>query len=120
MESKITKLNYSKSWTGSHGEMHTFDIEFENGDKGQVNAKSKEPKYKVGDSVNYTKTPNGEYPDRIKIEMQQGFQKKGSDRRAFALSYAKDIAVAKIEKGESMSTEKVFEIADKFFEWMEK
>jgi hypothetical protein len=117
MKAKITKLEFKKTWTGNHGEMHSFFVEFDNAQKGEVNFKSKEPWAKIGDEVEYTSTPNGEYPDRIKMEQvkefKQGF-KQGGDRKGFALSYAKDLVVAG-----TIPLSQILETADKFLAWME-
>lgn len=47
-----------------------------------------------------------------------GRQRSGNE--SFALSYAKDLAVAYIGKGKDIAPDKVCEWADKFYSWLEK
>lgn len=71
-------------------------------------------------------TPNANptYADRIKWNKPgvsgggyQGRQKSGNE--SFALSYAKDLGVAYINKGNNIAPEKIIEWADKFYGWLE-
>ena len=125
--SKITKLTGNGTWQSNHGLLYKHLIEFENGDSGEVNTKTEEPPYKVGEEVSYKITPSGnQYPDRIKIEQEsKGSGSKNNlfgDKRGFALSYAKDLAVARIRQGqrEHTDTSSIIAQADKFYEWLNK
>lgn len=70
-------------------------------------------------------TPNPPYSDRIKLKKQvggfSGFNgAKRSANESYALSYAKDLGVAYVNKGNTIEPEKIIGWADKFYDWLEK
>lgn len=70
-----------------------------------------------------TPNSNPEYASRVKWNKPNaggGF--KGGNRggnESFALSYAKDIAIAYIDKGQTIAPEKITGWAETFYQWME-
>jgi len=69
-------------------------------------------------------TPNGNYAPKIKWNKPGGQQGGGGGRprsgnESFALSYAKDLGVAYVNKGNTIEPEKVIAWADKFYNWLE-
>ena len=70
-----------------------------------------------------TPNANPEYASRVKWNKPGatgGF--KGGNRggnESFALSYAKDIAIAYIDKGQTIAPEKITSWAEIFYTWME-
>lgn len=104
--SKITRTIFKNEWANPKGgSIFYHEIELENGDKGQIGAKDKEPaKLNPGQMLTYTIEGN-----KIKAVVQQngfnsagGFKKTTVDPRVqfigFSHAYAKDLAVAgKIE-----------------------
>lgn len=72
-----------------------------------------------------TITPNPPYGNKVSLKNQassgggyQGGKKFGNE--SFALSYAKDLAIAYIEKGKDIAPDKVCAWADVFYTWLEK
>lgn len=104
--SKITRTVFKNEWKNPKGgQIFYHEIELENGDKGQIGAKDKEPaKLNPGQMLTYTIDGN-----KIKAVVAQnnfqpggGFKKTFTDPRVqfigFSHAYAKDLAVSgKIE-----------------------
>ena len=51
MNQVIKSLQANGTWEGKYGTNYKFDVEFQSGEHGEVNAKSATPPYKVGDTV---------------------------------------------------------------------
>lgn len=133
MKGKITEITPNGSWQSEHGEMFVYLIKIDADGipfEGQANAKSAEVEklpYKTGEEVEFEHTESGnQYPDKLKItkeggSYQQPKPQKGSNA-SFALSYAKDIAVAKIYNngGAKAYTEDIIEQAESFLQWLNK
>lgn len=109
-KSKVTKCTFTKEWGEGQSKTFFHDIELENGDKGSIGAKEKNPdKIKPGSELTYT-IEAGQYGNKIKAVAPAGGGfagggKKGPDPKtqivAFAMSYTKDLVVAdKIKIGE--------------------
>jgi len=66
--SKITALQSNGTWQTKRGDiMYSFEIQFEDGQVGQCNAKTEEPPYAVGDSVFYEVTRTTNFGDTLKV-----------------------------------------------------
>jgi hypothetical protein len=128
--SKVTDILQVKPWQGPKGTVYYFSIELANGDKGEIGSKSDDG-IKIGDELNYT-LEQTEHGFKIKKAYQQngfgggGFkgQQRGSSA-SFALSYAKDLAVANISKADkpmdmSGVTKRVLDTADEFQKWLKE
>ncbi len=128
--SKITRTVFKNEWTNPKGgSVFYHDIELENGDKGSIGSKEKEPsKLNPGQDLTYTIDGN-----KIKAFVpvaQNGFtggKKIPANNASFALAYAKDVLVASWTSQSSMSslpvplvsTDEMLKLADKMFNWME-
>lgn len=118
MSESVIKCEKTKEWNGKP----IYTIHLSDGRGGESFA-SEIP---VGTPVSeLTITPNGNYPDKIKWNKPgsggggfSGRQRAGNE--SFALSYAKDIGVAYINKGNTVEPEKVMAWADKFYDWLER
>ena len=66
-QAKITALTGNGTWNGQHGPMYSFNIEFDDDQVGQVNAKTESPPYAVGDSVFYEVTQTNSFGDKLKV-----------------------------------------------------
>lgn len=71
-----------------------------------------------------TANPNPVYADRIKWNKPNqgggfGGGRKSAGNESFSLAYAKDVAVAYIEKGKDVDPDKIIVWAEKFYNWME-
>ncbi len=121
---KRTKYLPEKEWSNDYGTFHVHGIVFENGDFGEYSSKDKEQtKFIAGQSSTYEMTGS---PGRQKIKPvapdQQSFvsggpsipkQTKDDKNRAFALSYAKDIACANLP-GWKLDEMELLQLAETF------
>jgi hypothetical protein len=73
-QSKIKTIQPNGTYEGRNGLMYKFEIELENGQGGEVSAKS-EDRWKVGDEVEYEVTPS-KWGDKMKLT-KPGFQQGG-------------------------------------------
>jgi len=138
MKGKILEIDGTGSWTGKYGEMFTYMVRIKNGATdeifmGEANAKSGavgDLPYKIGDEVEFEHEPADEpqYNDKLKIkkEGQENYSGKAKgNNRSFALSYAKDLAVARINTTsaeghiEFTKTESIIKQADAFVKWLD-
>jgi hypothetical protein len=122
---KVEDVIQIREWTNptSQQVIYYHVIALDNGDKGSVGKKSRDA-VKVGDTLTYT--IDG---DKIKEVFQGngfrgGFKAPSGSPASFALSYAKDIAVANINKSEKQLemdalADKVISAATKFHSWLE-
>jgi hypothetical protein len=102
-KAKITKCSFTKEWGEGSSKTFFHDIELDNGDKGSIGAKEKNPdKLKTGSELTYT-IESGQYGNKIKAVNSQpvyggGGGKKGPDPKVqivgFAMSYTKDLIIA--------------------------
>lgn len=131
-KSKVTKVQANtRSYQSQHGTMYVHRITFENGDEGDYSSKQNVcSKFTVGQVADYTIEirMNGAYENVIikPVQSQQGGYgqnqfsgKRFAGNESLALSYAKDFSIAYIEKGKEIGPEKVCEVADKFYMWLE-
>lgn len=125
-KSKISNIQFTKTWSGEKGTVYYHDIEFENGDKGQAGFKSEVPaEYEIGTEHDYELIPNGNYAAKIKFIKQSGGGKGGFSKPAnnagFALSYAKDILIAswQPQSPKRLTSDEMFALADKMLNWLE-
>ena len=133
MKGKILEIIYKDMWEGQYGTMYTFNIKLQTMNdltfQGVANAKSETIEglpYKVGEEVEFEHTESGnEYPDKLKIKKEgqenySGGKQKGNNR-SFALSYAKDLAVARLKHDTNVhtDTETIIKQADKFVAWLD-
>ena len=66
--SKITALQSNGTWPTKRGDvMYAFEIQFEDGQVGQCNAKTEEPPYAEGDTVFYEVTRTSSFGDTLKV-----------------------------------------------------
>ena len=66
--SKITAMQGAGTWETKRGDlMYSFDIEFEDGQIGQCNAKTAEPPYAIGDVAFYEVTNTTKFGDKLKV-----------------------------------------------------
>ncbi len=138
MKGKILEIESSGSWESQHGTMYTYlmKLETQNGltFRGQANAKSETKEglpYKVGEDVEFEhEESNSSYPDKLKIKKEGadnygGGGKMKGNNRSFALSYAKDLAVARINTNNTTEinahakTQDIIDQADTFVAWLD-
>ena len=105
-ESIVTMAQQTRTWESKeHGTFFVHSIMFENGDGGEYSSKSQtQDKFVVGKDAQYELTPVDNYPDKIKPVAPTftgggGGGKSFGDPKTMVLSYAKDLAVARIAAG---------------------
>ena len=128
--SKIIRTTFTTEYKSQYGPMYNHIVELENGDRGTISTKDKEPeKLNPGKWITYT-SEDTNFGPKIKIVQakQEGQQwnnnKKSSSWNApdprisnigFSMSYAKDFIVAGKAKYEDLETvfENIYSIMDK-------
>lgn len=122
---KITRTIFKNEWDNPKGgKIFYHEIELDNGDKGQIGTKDKEPsKLNPGQELTYTieKTEKG---TRIKVVPQAmgGFKRQTGSNASFAMAYAKDVVIGSWTEHspKKLTSEELFKIADKMYLWMEE
>lgn len=130
---KITRTVFKNEWTNPKGgQIFYHDVELDNGDKGSIGTKDKEPeKLNPGKEITYTTETNDKGQVKIKLVQanQNNFQGGNNFKKPFiapdprvantgyAMRYVVDLIVAgKVEYKEiGSSFEKVFGLLDKKF-----
>lgn len=130
--STIKSIDGVKPFDGRNGTIYYHKVTLDNGESGEV-GKKKNNAFNIGDSFTYT-SESSEYGLKFKEVFQGGGgfgggQRGGGQQRgssaSFALSYAKDLAVANIAKSdkpidmEALSA-KVISAASKFQSWLKE
>ena len=121
------------SYESQGGTIYKHMIEFDNGDKGTYNSKDQTcKKFEEGTEAEYTIEikQNGKWRNVIikpvsassENNSYEGFKNKNSNtgNDGFCLSYAKDLGVAYIGKGNTINPKQICDWADVFVEWMKK
>lgn len=110
-----------KSYTTAHGTFYNFIVEFDNGDKGSTSSKKQQPSWKTNEDYTYEKVQNGNYTNIKSMKPVNGFNSKTPQSNAgFALSYAKDYAVANISVGKEFKGEHIIALANVFKAWLDE
>lgn len=119
--SKVKSVQGNGSFEGKYGLLYKFEYEMENGDVGEANHKSPEGIKKVGEEVTY-ELKSTDYGDKIKfVQPEGGSYKKTGNNASFALSYAKDVHIARMaHTTENVHSGDLFLLADKMYEWLNK
>lgn len=129
----ITKVGPIKSWNGTNGTIFYHSIQLDNGDAGSLGKKS-EGAVKEGDQITY-KLEHGDFGNKIKeIPTAPAGRGSGSgysfnvgrksSTASFALSYAKDLAVANIAKADrpmelnEALAKRITNVASIFQQWL--
>ena len=132
-QGKVKQAKYlGRTWEAHGKTFYVHGIAFENGDFGEYSSISdQQTKFVVGQDAFYEMS--GE-PGKIKIKPAQdpydGWSKTGSSspkpketpeqkNRGFALSYAKDIVIARLQsKGYEFDEMELLQLADSFNQWL--
>jgi hypothetical protein len=98
--SKVHEIIEVREWKGGHGTVFFHKLKMDNGDIGEI-GKKVDNAFRVGDELTYEIEPT-QFGNKFKVPQPAfgggngfGGAKKGSTA-SFALSYAKDLAVANI------------------------
>lgn len=133
-KSRVAKVIHNlKQFESKFGTMYVHEVAFDNGDKGEYNSKTDTcQKFVEGQEADYTieTTRTGNYTNtKIKHLSPEtsgnsgggfsGGKKSFAGNESFALSYAKDLACAHIEKGKEMKAEQVIQVAEAFYQWLQ-
>jgi hypothetical protein len=119
----ITRTVFKNEWNNPKGgQIFYHDIELDNGDKGSIGSKEKEPaKLNPGQSLTYT-LENGKIKAVQPQSAMGGFKKQPANNASFAMAYAKDVVIGSWNEHspKKLTSEELFKIADKMFAWMEE
>lgn len=126
-KAKIIRVVFKNEWAGQNGTVFYHEVELDNGDKGQIGCKDKEPAFlNPGSELTYT-IEIGDKGNKIKRvqESKGGFHsgpKAPASPASFALSYAKDVVIASWGEHSpaKMKSEDLFLIAEKMYKWMKE
>lgn len=112
-----------KTFQGKNGMLYSFYVTMENQDAGEYQAKTPTQDYfVVGKETEYefdVTYPNYPKIKRAQKEFTQGQSKPGNNR-SFALSYAKDVWLKKMDVKQEFGSKECFQLADKFVEWLDQ
>lgn len=126
-QSKVKSVQANGTFESQYGLLYKFEYQMEDGTVLTANHKGQTP-LPAGTDVEYEikgSNDHGSYGKVSKPKPANGFQKGGSyggsksNNASFALSYAKDLGIANIEKGVDVSTENILTVATKFKEWLD-
>lgn len=101
-KAKIRSCRFVSEWTGQNGIVYYHEVELDNGDKGQIGTKDKNPdKLNIGQELTYTieATSRG---NKIKaVSSSSGFKPGGRQQQepkvqfiGFAMRYTVDLIIA--------------------------
>ena len=148
VQSKVKDVQGAGTWESQHGTLYSFEYNMEDGTVLKANHKSPDAALAAGDEVFYTVTKENNFGKQGKVSRtsRDAFNGGGGSQqssnspaksytppasaadknRAFALSYAKDIAVAHAASGvtgygsNDQLIEELFLNADKMVAWLNK
>lgn len=120
-QSKVVNVQGNGSWQGTYGTMYQFEYTLENGDIGLANHKKNEPRFNIGENVNYQITKDKQDNNAISFitaDQPNSYSNnynnnKKQSQGSFALSYAKDLAVA-----DKISVDNILNKAAEFNNWL--
>ncbi len=120
--SKVQQVEMLQEWThqASGDTMYPHKVMFENGDIAIANKKTPNA-YTTGQEIKYKITGQDNMGNNKFSEVQENkpWGQKQQSTASFALSYAKDMAIARIEKGSDVKSEDVLKVATMFNEWLQ-
>jgi hypothetical protein len=122
--SKVKKVESQGIFNSNYGDLYKFRYEMEDGVVVMANHKKNEP-YPIGSEVEYIlkgDTSTGEKYGNVGKPKNNFKQFKGgsNNQGSFALSYAKDLAIAHINKGNDFKTAEILKVADAFNNWLKQ
>lgn len=139
-KSRVTGVTQTRNYTGRNGnDYYVFRVTFENGEHGDfITTNPNQDAFQQGKEVSYERFDQGEFRGEREYKVKPAgydntkasYKGKGGYRRSakpeqprdasFALSYAKDMAVAHIKAGTQIKSFQVLEIADHFYKWLKE
>lgn len=149
VQSKVKDVQGAGTWESQHGTLYSFEYNMEDGTVLKANHKSPDSALEAGSEVFYTVTKENNFGKQGKVSRTssaafnggggsqqsaarpaQSYSKpvanSADKNKAFALSYAKDIAVAHAASGvtgygsNDQLIEELFLNADKMLAWLNK
>lgn len=125
-KSKVKEISFINEWEGNYGKMYSFSITFEDGTKGNFNAKKREQTtVKIGEEKEYEITgQDNRNVNRIKlitpkVESKSGFNDPVNNKR-MAKSMAQSCALDALINIQfhSISLDHILKVADYFHTWI--
>ncbi len=120
-KSKIQKVEMLPEWSNDYGTYYPHKVTFENGDVAIANKKSKDA-FTINQEIQYEivgqdPAGNNKFKEVQDESYTPGFKKQGGNA-SFALSYAKDLGIAHINKGAEFGATEIIQVAEKFNKWL--
>lgn len=123
---KVKKVQGNGTYESQYGLLYKFDYDLEDGTFISANHKT-EKSFQIGDEVEYNikgeanGMPYGTVSKPKDANFSGGFKSKSQgSTSSFALSYAKDMAVAHISQGKEFKADDVIKVADVFNNWLKQ
>lgn len=119
-----TQTGQQRTWQINGKSFYDYFVVFENAETGVYSSvkAGQQTVFMIGEEAEFTSTPNGNFPNKIKAVYADKQSLTGSTKgstRSFALSYAKDVWVAKIAKGDDFKIKQCMDVADIFLGFLE-
>ena len=124
MQSKIKAIEPRGAWDGKYGKMYAFKVCFEDGQDLEVNSKTEQPPYQVGDVMEYTITgSDSKYGAKGKVSKPDGggFESSSETRTNRDKDIMRQTALkAAVEFNAQRSTEvsRVLVEAEMMYQWL--
>lgn len=126
MNSKITHIEFKNEYSGKHGVVYYHDIQFENGTKGSIGAKTKLPeKLQVGKSLDFEAVTDDRGNVKIKAIQLPPNTQRGFNPEAEALKQRMIIAQSSLSNAVQYcssnlpcSEEELMKVAKRFYDWV--
>lgn len=122
-KAKITNVVANGSYESKYGTMYKFNYTFDDGITLSSQHKDASKAFKIGDEVEYEVKGENTYGKYGSVQKPQEEYSSGKsyskgNLSSFALSYAKDLAVAHISQGLQPTPNQVCEDAEVFLNWL--
>lgn len=117
---KVKEIKEVREWKGKNGIIYYHNMVMDNNETISLGKKKKDS-FHVWQEVSRTEEEkNGrKYQKEYKENTRSG-KKQKPNNASFALAYAKDWAVAQLNKGVDVKTENIIKVADEFFTWLKE
>lgn len=123
MESiSVKSCTKTKDWEKDGKKVPIYKVELTDGRTGESFGKE----IPLGTPVDQLELQEGQYGTKVKWNQPRNGNGGGWGRSAapkgnesFALSYAKDVAVAHIGQGKEFKSAQILDVADAFYNWLE-
>ena len=116
-----TQTGQQRTWQINGKSFYDYFLIFENAETGVYSSvkAGQQTVFTIGEEAEFTSTPNGNFPNKIKAVYLNSSPKTTGSPRSFALSYAKDVWCSKIAKGDDFKVKQCMDVAAIFLAFLE-